>query len=81
MAKKTISVSDLLDGTAKVEVISELSFEDGLKLLEELVSKVESGTLPLEQSIIAYERGSAIRDQLQGLLKKAEAKLQIIDPK
>ena len=81
MAKKTVSVADLLLPQAKIEAIAELSFEDGVALLEELVTKVESGTLPLEQAVIAYERGTSIRDHLQGLLKKAEAKLQIIEPK
>ncbi len=58
--------------------IKELSFEDGLKLLEELVAKVESGSLPLDRSVLAYERGVMVMEHLRGLLSVAEKKLQVL---
>lgn len=59
--------------------LGELSFEGGLKLLEELVTRVESGTLPLEQAILSYERGVSLVAKLRGLLAGAEEKLKVLN--
>jgi len=63
----------------KLRSLLELSFEQGLKLLEELVDKVESGELSLENSIEAYEKGTFIIERLRAELFKAEKKLKILD--
>jgi exodeoxyribonuclease VII small subunit len=39
--------------------IKTLSFEKSLALLEEIVAKLESGRVDLEESIKIYERGEA----------------------
>ncbi|NDC37731.1 MAG: exodeoxyribonuclease VII small subunit [Proteobacteria bacterium] len=59
-------------------LLSELSFEDGLKLLDELVQKVESGALPLETAIHSYEKGAKLIERLRGLLSGAEEKLELL---
>lgn len=59
--------------------LDKLSFEDGLELLEQLVDRVESGTLPLDKSLGAYERGVGVVNRLRTLLNKAEEKLKILD--
>src|SRR4051812_26786465 len=41
--------------------IEELSFEDALKELEAIVSRLESGDAPLDQAISLYERGDRLR--------------------
>ena len=53
-----------------------LAFEEGLGLLEALVEQVEEGELPLEQSVLAYERGVALLSHLRGLISGAEEKLE-----
>lgn len=58
--------------------ISTLSFEAALKELEEIVGKLESGSVELEESITIYERGEALRTHCDNLLKKAEAKVEKI---
>lgn len=58
--------------------ISALSFEAALKELEEIVGKLESGKVELEESIAIYERGESLRAHCDGLLKKAEAKVEKI---
>lgn len=35
-----------------------MSFEDALRALEDVVRKLESGEVPLDQSITLYERGN-----------------------
>ena len=54
--------------------IKELSFERALKELETIVSRLERGDVELEESIAIYERGEALRDHCDRLLKQAEAK-------
>lgn len=71
-------VQDLLNAEARDQVIAELSFEEGLLLLEELVGQVESGSLPLQQAIFAYERGVGLVDHLRTMLNAAEEKLKIL---
>jgi exodeoxyribonuclease VII small subunit len=60
------------------EDIAELSFEDALKMLEEIVEQLEGGNVPLERSIEMYTRGDALRKHCEGLLKSAEAKVEKI---
>lgn len=79
MAKdKEISVEILLTSDDPKTVIEKLSFEDALKLLEELVSSVERGSLPLERSIASYEKGVALVEHLRGVLGRAEEKLKVL---
>jgi exodeoxyribonuclease VII small subunit len=39
--------------------VATLSFEAALKQLEEIVTKLERGDVPLEESIAIYERGES----------------------
>lgn len=75
---KTLTVQELLEDEKASEKIKDLPFESGLKLLEELVGKVESGTLPLEKAISSYERGVLIVSRLREQLSGAEEKLKIL---
>lgn len=56
--------------------IHELSFERALKELETIVSRLERGDVELEESIAIHERGEALRDHCDRLLKQAEAKVE-----
>ncbi len=76
-----IKVQDLLNAETESKVFSELSFEEGLKLLEELVAQVESGALPLQQAIQAYEKGANLVDRLRSMLSEAEEKLRFLQKK
>lgn len=75
---KTPKVDDLLSEKNPNAVVSQLSFEAGIKLLEELVVKVESGSLPLEAAVSAYEIGALIIERLKELLSGAEEKLKVL---
>jgi exodeoxyribonuclease VII small subunit len=55
--------------------ISEMSFEDAMKELETVVSRLESGDVPLEDSIKLYERGAALKAHCQKKLAEAEEKV------
>jgi exodeoxyribonuclease VII small subunit len=56
--------------------IAGLSFEKALKELETIVGRLERGDVELEESIQIYERGEALRDHCDRLLKQAEAKVE-----
>ena len=56
--------------------IKELSFEKALKELESIVGRLERGDVELEESITIYERGEALKDHCDRLLKQAEAKVE-----
>ena len=51
-------------------------FEASLKNLEKIVSDLENGDLPLEESIKTFEEGVKLTKHCQNLLSKAELKIQ-----
>lgn len=58
--------------------ISELSFEEAMASLEQVVGRLERGEVPLEESIALYERGAALRAHCEAKLKDAEEKVELI---
>ncbi|MEB3415050.1 exodeoxyribonuclease VII small subunit [Alteriqipengyuania sp. WL0013] len=58
--------------------ISEMSFEDALRALENVVRQLEGGEVPLEQSIDLYERGEKLREHCQKRLDAAQARIEKI---
>jgi exodeoxyribonuclease VII small subunit len=58
--------------------IGEMSFEEAMAALEQVVSALEKGEVPLEQSISLYERGAALRAHCAGKLAAAEEKVELI---
>jgi exodeoxyribonuclease VII small subunit len=58
--------------------VTEMSFEKALGELEQIVQKLESGQAPLQESIAIYERGQALKDHCESLLRAAEARIEKI---
>lgn len=58
--------------------IAGLSFEDALRALEDVVRKLESGEVPLDESITLYERGEQLRRHCQARLDAAQARIEKI---
>jgi len=61
------------------ESIEKLSFEEALQQLTALVEKLESGQLPLEESVAAFEAGVQLSRRCEALLDQAEQRLQILN--
>ncbi|MCK7594075.1 exodeoxyribonuclease VII small subunit [Pseudomarimonas salicorniae] len=56
-------------------------FERSLDELEQLVQKLESGDLSLDESLKAYERGIALYRGCHGALEQAELRVRMLsDP-
>ena len=58
--------------------IKTMSFEQALKELESIVERLEKGDVDLENSILIYERGEALKIHCDGLLRQAEARVEKI---
>ena len=58
--------------------IAGMSFEDALKELEQIVDKLEKGTVGLEESIAIYARGEALKTHCNELLRNAEQRIEKI---
>jgi exodeoxyribonuclease VII small subunit len=63
---------------AIVADLAALKFEDALAELESIVDRLEKGAVPLDESIVLYERGEALKRHCEALLKSAEAKIEKI---
>lgn len=55
--------------------VNEMSFEDALRELEQVVGQLERGEVPLDKSIELYERGAALKKRCEAKLKEAEEKV------
>jgi len=58
--------------------LSQMSFEQALRELEDVVRKLETGEVPLEESIDLYERGEKLRKHCQARLDSAQARIEKI---
>ena len=58
--------------------IDQMSFEEALQELDTIVSALESGKAPLEQSIESYERGMALKKHCESKLSAAQEKIEKI---
>ncbi|MCX5639044.1 MAG: exodeoxyribonuclease VII small subunit [Planctomycetota bacterium] len=58
--------------------ISKLSFEEAIKELTSIVSKIEQGQIPLQDSLEQYERGMALIKHCRGILQQAEKRIEKI---
>jgi len=53
-------------------------FEQSLQKLETLVKNLETGSLPLEDALTAFQEGVGLVKQCQTLLSQAEQKVEIL---
>ena len=55
-----------------------MSFEQALQRIEEIVSEIEDGSVPLEESIDKYAEGTKLIEHCRTVLGKAEKKIQLL---
>ena len=58
-----------------------LSFEENMKKLEEIVNKLENGNAKLDESIKLFEEGINLTKTLQKTLDEAEGKIKEVTGK
>jgi exodeoxyribonuclease VII small subunit len=60
------------------KAVADLTFEEAMSALEDVVRQLESGEVDLEKSIALYERGAELKAHCEAKLKKAEEKVELI---
>ncbi len=55
------------------------SFETAMTELERIVADMESGQLPLQQSLAAYQRGAELLQFCQQALAAAQQQVQVLE--
>ncbi|ADM09804.1 exodeoxyribonuclease small subunit [Parvularcula bermudensis HTCC2503] len=62
--------------------VTTMSFESALSELEGIIERLETGDVPLEESINLYERGAALKAHCDKKLKSAREKIEkiVLDP-
>jgi exodeoxyribonuclease VII small subunit len=58
--------------------MTDLKFEDSLARLEQIVVQLESGNLPLEESLKSFEEGIALARRCAKYLEEAEKRIEIL---
>ena len=66
--------------TEKNSAETAIDFESALEELENLVSKMETGELSLDESLKAFERGIELTRTCQSTLEAAELRIQMLTP-
>ncbi|MBA7480953.1 Exodeoxyribonuclease 7 small subunit [subsurface metagenome] len=64
--------------TKNQDNVSKLGFEEAIKELTNIVSKIEQGQITLQDSLAQYERGMALIKQCRAMLAKAERRIEKI---
>lgn len=58
--------------------VTQMSFEQAMRELEQVVGKLERGDVALEESIALYEHGAKLKKRCETKLKEAEEKVAAI---
>jgi exodeoxyribonuclease VII small subunit len=58
--------------------VKKMPFERAIEELESIVRDLEGGKVPLERSVELYERGEALKERCEELLRQAEARVEKI---
>jgi exodeoxyribonuclease VII small subunit len=65
---------------AKTKAIQDLNYEQAFQELGEIVRQLETGDLPLEQTLRLFERGQALAARCSELLEQAELRFRTLAP-
>ncbi|SMF60716.1 Exodeoxyribonuclease VII small subunit [Tistlia consotensis] len=68
----------MADANQAPREVAELSFEEALEELKQIVGRLERGEGRLDDAIEAYERGARLKAHCEAKLKEAQAKIERI---
>jgi exodeoxyribonuclease VII small subunit len=55
------------------------SYEDAMRELEQLVSQLESGEMPLDDMLAGYQRGALLMEHCRAKLQAVEDQIKVLD--
>ena len=58
--------------------MKDITFEDALQRLEQIVDQLETGDLPLENSLKVFEEGVALARRCAKYLEEAEKRIELL---
>ncbi len=58
--------------------LGKMSFEEAIKELTDIVGKIEQGQIPLQDSLLQYEKGMSLIKHCRTILQKAEKRIEKI---
>jgi len=58
--------------------MSDITFEDALQRLEQIVDRLEAGNLPLEESLTVFEEGVSLARRCARYLEDAEKRIELL---
>lgn len=56
--------------------VADLTFDDALAELQRTIAELETGGLPLERTLALHERGAALLEHCETLLRSAELRMR-----
>ena len=59
----------------RIDMAKKITFEDSISELEDIVSKLESGAMTLEESMEAFQKGVGLVGKCQKILNDYEKKI------
>jgi len=65
--------------TEATKPVGDLSFEQAMAELEQVVAALESNDAPLADSLAAYQRGAALMRHAQEILSHVEAEIEVVE--
>jgi exodeoxyribonuclease VII small subunit len=79
MVTKSASTLASAKSAKNANLVAPASYEAALSELEELVSQLESGQLPLEQLMTGYQRGAELLQFCRSKLDAIDQQISVID--
>lgn len=64
---------------AKIKIAEPASYEAALEELEQLVARIESGQMPLEQLLSGYQRGATLLAFCRERLEAVQDQIKLLD--
>ena len=68
-----------MSDNSKKQDIDNMTFEEALKSLEEIVGQLDSGEIDLDKAVEAYERGTNLKKHCEKKLKEAQLRVEKIE--
>ncbi|MCL2309238.1 MAG: exodeoxyribonuclease VII small subunit [Proteobacteria bacterium] len=65
--------------SAKVSAGAPISFEAAMAELEDIVTRMEQGSLPLAEALASYQRGATLLAYCQNALRDAQQQVQVLE--
>ncbi|MEZ5649614.1 MAG: exodeoxyribonuclease VII small subunit [Burkholderiaceae bacterium] len=78
MPRNKTTDADPADAAVSDEIRA-MSFEQAIDSLETIVARMESGDMPLQASLEAYERGAALVAHCRGALEQARQQVKVFE--